>query len=104
MAKGAMMIYTVGERTSYDKSLAEATSEKPFMKRGQGFVKGVGFYRGGVVFKTRDHAEALAALPDHAKENWGVYGVEADWDKHAIDIPGETFRRLIVDRQIVRLP
>jgi len=72
------MIYTVGNRSNYDKMLAKG---KPFLKLGKD-----GLYPGGFAFKTV--LDAAMAIEQFGKDEWAVYEVDADWEKDTV--PSET--------------
>lgn len=94
------MIYTVGVKEDYDRGIADkAAAGQRLQKRGMGQIDGV-MYRGGMVWVGREAAAQYAAgVTDQVL---AVYGVEADWDRDTMDY-GEGYRRLVVDRPLVRL-
>lgn len=96
------MIYTVGEKTSFEAGFKkEEETGVSFKKLGSQYLKGQGHYKGGAVFETRSAAQAFADA--HPAENWGVYGVDADWEKCTVQYDGEEFRRLVMNRSLLRL-
>lgn len=83
------MIYTIGNKQNYDKLL---TSGNPVYKMGR-----EGNYEGGYVF--RSLREANKYLIDNKFDNYGIYGVNADWEEDTI--PFQPYNFLKADRLIV---
>lgn len=101
------MIYTVGDKASYDKGIAEkeAAGERLF-KLGMCQV-GANKTRGGAAFKSVEEAQAWidsnkAERPEAA--SYAVYGLEAEWERDTLQYDGEPFARLIINRPLVKLP
>ena len=75
------MIYTVGHLASYLKGAADAKAEgKRVKKVGRNnkpdwIEEG---YEGGIVFRTREAAEAYIRAFKHTE--YAVFGLEADWE------------------------
>lgn len=86
------MIFTVGHTESYEQGLREEPELKKLGKRDDWNGRP---YGGGSVWLTAD--EAQQQCPD----GYSVYGVIADWDRDAEQLPNEPFRRLLVDSVIV---
>jgi len=93
------MIFTIGYRENYDAGLAELGAA--FRKMGKRDVFRGSQYRGGSVWKTREEAQAHLDANQHRLAGYSVYGVMASWDVDTEQLPGEPFRRLLVDAQIV---
>lgn len=100
------MIFTIGDKASYDKGIAEkeAAGERLY-KLGLCAV-GANRTRGGAAFKTAEEAQAWidankAERPEAA--GYAVYGLEADWERDTIQYEGEPYARLIINRPIVKL-
>lgn len=98
------MIYTVANREETERKLTERAAEGlPVLKDGVSSRS-----RGGAVWETREAAEAWLGSHEGAEKEQAtllaIYGVEADWERHTSQYPGEVFRRLVIARSIVRLP
>ena len=100
------MIYTIGNKKSYDLSLAEGSAVKTGRREpGEEFPEG---YPGGVVFKSRELAQAfidngcMSRLLPRVKGAWEVYGLLASWDEGTyLTASGE--RALLLDTPFVAL-
>lgn len=84
------MIYTVGERNTYDRYIAEDANPR---KKGR-----VGQYCGGSVWE--DPTEAAR----HAPLGYGVYGVIANWELDTSpSLSGGPWHDLLVDARILHV-
>lgn len=93
------MIYTVGLTHLYEPQLAAG----PVVKQGARTGPGGEPYPGGWVWRMPQEARAfLVARGSEAVRS--VYGVEADWEADTSPAPGETYRYLVHDAQVVRIP
>lgn len=93
------MLYTLGHKKTYDGILAARerfirVHGEPPMKKGRDLdytgLLGAGDqypdgYPGGSVWHTRAEAEAALA-GDEVPDDYGVYGVEADWDEDTTNL------------------
>ena len=96
------MIYTVGNREECERDMAVKEAEgKRLYKRGP-FQNGHERYRGGAVWHGRDGAQAF--VDAHPGDGLAVFGVEADWERETVQYGDEPFRRLVINRPLVRLP
>lgn len=92
------MIYTVGEKIHMEAAfLQEQIDNVPFLKIGR-----TSKYQGGIVFETVSDASQFL-LHQGKINNYGVYGVEAEWGD-CIPQLHKPFRRLQFAAQIVRVP
>lgn len=83
------MIYTIGNKTSYDAALADE-SQTPVLKVG---VRDD--YPGGIVFRTEKEAR------ENCLEGYDVYGLEADWDRDTYwSTCDGGYRALRIDRPV----
>lgn len=96
---GAMMIFTVGHRESYEKGIDEMGAD--FQKLGKRDDFQGSPYLGGSVWKSEKEAERYLAVRQLA--SYAVYGILADWETETEQLPDEPYRRLLVDAQIVAL-
>lgn len=87
------MIYTIGHRETYLKLFE---TEKQPHKLGRHLN-----YMGGSVFRTREAAQAY--LDERGKDDYGVFGVEADWDTDTEARPDMPFNDLLADAPLVKL-
>lgn len=95
------VIYTVGNKAEYEKGIADkAAKGERLLKRGP-FQNGRERYRGGAVWQ--DAAGAQTFVSEHPDDGLAVFGVEAKWERDTIQYDGESFRRLIIDRALVKL-
>ena len=100
------MIYTVAEKESTDKLLAErAEAKQRLFKEG---MTGGRNNRGGAVWATIQEAQwwidAQAKEQAPAVNGLAVYGVEGDWERDCVQYSHEPFRRLIISRPMAALP
>jgi hypothetical protein len=93
------MIYAIGKRAEYDAKLAGAN---PTFKLGKGTDKFGLPYSGGSVWQSEAAARQFI-VKMALTETHSVYGVEADWDRDAEQLPGEPYRRLLKHARIVRI-
>lgn len=92
------MIYTVGHRPSYEQGFEEYGAY--FKKMGANTHSS---YPGGSVWETEAEARTYLRLNRPRLDDYEVYGVEASWETDTKQMPGEVFRRLQVDAQLVKL-
>lgn len=93
------MIYTIGRKCDYDLALLSADLVgTPFIKNGssEGYV-------GGIVFETQKAAHNFLVDMGHIAD-YRTYGVLADWNKDTTLAANKSFRRLVENSPIVRLP
>lgn len=99
------MIYTIGHRVNYLKAMQEVGgSIRKLGKRGSGehtdFPMG---YPGGFAFQTIE--EAQRAIEEHDKlGEWGVFGLEADWEIDTEPSPDGWWHNLLRDATIIVIP
>lgn len=96
------MIYTIGRTTGYDLALRENPTTVKCGRDGES--------HGGSVWRTPEEAQAY--IDEHPAEWWppewppeefGVYGVEADWDEDTYQVGDEPWRALLHDARLVKL-
>lgn len=89
------MIYTVGHAETYDAELAHPDAPQNFKKVGKNKN-----YSGGYAFRTP--ADAARLLQEQGREDWGVYEVEATWDKHTEPVTDGWWHCLTRTSRIIR--
>jgi hypothetical protein len=89
------MIYCIGLTARYEKALAGPSAP----------VKGgrAPDYPGGWVWQTAAGAGGFLAR-NGLTATHSVYAVEADWERDTEAVPGETYRRLIRNAAVHRIP
>ena len=92
------MIFTIGLRERYELAF---TLIKPVNKLGKGVDRRGTPYGGGWVWESEADARAFIAAKEYFDRE--VYGVLADWDLDTEQIPGEPYRRLLRDSEMVQL-
>jgi hypothetical protein len=93
------MIYSVGLNIRYGPALA---SGQKVIKQGRGVDAKGKPYPGGFVFETVEDARRFLDAKGLAATHT-IFGVLADWDRDTEEAPGEPFRRLTRDAEVVRL-
>ena len=88
------MIYTIGNRKSYQEALAEATFGKAVKKVGRRDD-----YSGGYALRSMN--DALRLIEELGCPEYGVFGIMADWDKDTEPADDGWWRYLLVDARIV---
>ena len=88
------MIYAVGLVSKYDPLLTQGA----VTKKGR-----TATYPSGMVWRTAADAQMFLMLEggSHVRT---VYGVNADWDADTAEVPGKSYRHLLRDAEVVRLP
>lgn len=94
------VVFTIGHRESYDSGLAGRHGPAPFEKMGKCILPDGKPYGGGCIFQTFVDAEAYIKSCALVL-SYAVYGVVASWDCDTEQLPGEPFRRLLRDAQII---
>jgi hypothetical protein len=92
------MIFTIGRKGTYNRGIKEAERRGGnFKKIGQVINEN---YPGGYAFKTAEDAQRRI---DEAFDNsYGVYEVDADWDKDTAPSDVGWWSRLLITSRIVR--
>lgn len=93
------MIFTVGNRESYEQGLRELGPE--FKKLGKRDHYQGKPYMGGSVWKTKAEADQYLIDNSPRLDGYHVYGVVADWETDTEQVLSEPFRRLLRDAPIV---
>jgi len=94
-------MYTVAVKDKCEEDIAKGKAEgKPLKKKGMGQVGGT-MYRGGAIWETVEQADAFIA--EHPDDGLAVFGVLGDLERDTMQYEDESFRRLIVDRELVQL-
>lgn len=93
-----IMIFTYGRTKNYERGIDELGSG--FKKLGKCILEGAP-YGGGGVWKTAE--EAREYLRREGLSDFSVYAVMAGWEADTEQLPGEPYRRLLRDAQIVRI-
>lgn len=97
------MIYTIGNKNNYDKMLKPFLDDIGLEEDQTKFVYKLGKednYPGGSVFKTIRDAKNF--LIKYQYDDYGIYGVNADWETDTEDC-GKEFNNLLVNAQIVTI-
>lgn len=89
------MIYCIGLTARYEKALAGPSAP---IKRG-----GAQDYAGGWVWQTVVGARQFLAR-NGLTATHSVYAIEGDWERDTEAVPGETYRCLLKDAAVHRLP
>lgn len=83
------MLYTLGIKSIYERYLDESPDP----------IKGAG----GFVWLMREDVEHIISHSTDSTD-WGVYGVEADWDRDTAPVVDGINRELVRSVKLVRLP
>lgn len=89
------MIYCIGLTARYEAALAGPSAP---VKRGGGAD-----YAGGWVWETVAAAERFIAM-NGLTATHSVYGLAADWNRDTAAVAGESYRRLVSDAEVLRIP
>ena len=89
------MIYCIGLTVRYEAALSGPA--RP-IKRG-----GAADYAGGWVWQTIAEAKRFIVV-NGLTATHSVYGVQAAWESDTEAVPGQTYRRLMLDAAVTRLP
>lgn len=92
------MIFTYGYTANYERGIDE--SGQDFKKMGKCIHKGQP-YGGGGVWRIADEARDYIRM--EGLTEFSAYAVIADWETDTEQLPGEPYRRLLRDAQIVRI-
>ncbi len=89
------MIYCIGLTVRYEAALAGPVAP---VKRG-----GAADYAGGWVWQTVADAERFIAM-NGLSATHTVYGLDADWTQDTEAAAGQSYRRLLRDTAVLRIP
>lgn len=95
------MIFTLGFRSNYDDGIKKYGAE--FQKMGKCADFQGKPYAGGSVWRSRKEVNDYLETNQPRLAKYAAYGVLADWNADTEQLPGEPFRRLLKDAQIVGL-
>ncbi|MNC01391.1 hypothetical protein D3C81_958480 [compost metagenome] len=91
------MIYSIGLKNYYEQRFLEFKDNPcDFKKMGK-----TDDYIGGSVFQTKELAEKF--LIENVIEDFGIYGVLADWDKDTEESNCHWWNNLLIDAQLIRI-
>lgn len=89
------MVYTLGYKPAYRKGLKE--QGKDFRKLGR-----TGDYTGGSVWKTAKEVFQYIESQGERLKDYGVFEIDADWDRDTASNAYTPFNDLLVTSRIVR--
>ena len=95
------MIFTVGNHDNYLAFYRKHGTVTKTGKKDPGEVdRFPDGYPGGVALLTPRHAYELI-IERNTIGKWGFYPMLADWDTDTYQLPGESFRRLLIDAEVL---